>query len=667
MKNTIRKLLSILLVLAMAMGLLPGIRGAAHAAGSVKAIQLVANGAAGEIEGKQASYIYFGKYKQNLKYGYTDTYNEGPVKWRVLKNGDGTLFLLADQNLDVMWYHVYSGAEVTWKTSTIRSWLNAYADSENIGGMDYSNDSFIGTAFTVKEQAAIAVTALNNPPTPDYNEPVEQNTNDKVFLLSAEEVQDAACGFLSDKKSSDTRIATNTAYVAAGGKLGRGDMSAANQAENWWLRSPGITPTGAKKRVDKTGAINSPLLDFSPCAVRPAFHIDLDKVLFISAVPVGKIGEVGVLAQVDEYSGSDWKLTILDSERSGFTASYAGASGKQVNVKYSGAKTGKNEYISAMIVDSSGAVAYYGRLAEASSESGSVTIDTDGKLKSGDTLYVFNEQFSGTYISTINYASDYATDYASELKAISFNVLPVAPTITTTFLPSGTVGVSYSQNLAADGDTPIAWTITGELPAGLKLSENTISGAPTAAETKTFTVKAENATGSDTKSLSITIDAAPRILNGISVTTPPAKTTYMVGERFDAAGMVVTASYSDGSTAVVTGYTLTPSGALTADDTSVEISYTEDGIARTVTQAITVEAPATSYLIGDANNDGKVNAQDRVILSRYLAKWPGYENQIVSKASMDINNDGKVNAQDRVILSRYLAKWGGEYDTYFEK
>ena len=77
--------------------------------------------------------------------------------------------------------------------------------------------------------------------------------------------------------------------------------------------------------------------------------------------------------------------------------------------------------------------------------------------------------------------------------------------------------------------------------------------------------------------------------------------------------------------------------------------------------------PALQGLIGDANGDGKVNAADRVILSRHLAKWPGYTaEQILNFESLDINKDNKVNALDRIILSRYLAKWGGEYDTYFK-
>ncbi len=77
-------------------------------------------------------------------------------------------------------------------------------------------------------------------------------------------------------------------------------------------------------------------------------------------------------------------------------------------------------------------------------------------------------------------------------------------------------------------------------------------------------------------------------------------------------------------------------------------------------------ASGDAVMIGDVNADGKVNATDRRILARYLAKWSGYEEQIASWEAADINKDGKVNANDRRILARYLAKWGGEYDGYFK-
>lgn len=86
-------------------------------------------------------------------------------------------------------------------------------------------------------------------------------------------------------------------------------------------------------------------------------------------------------------------------------------------------------------------------------------------------------------------------------------------TITTDTLPDGKVGEAYSQILTATGTTPITWSIDGgNLPASLSLNKDTgeISGTPTAEGTSTFTVKAENSTGSVTKELSITIaKAAP--------------------------------------------------------------------------------------------------------------------------------------------------------------
>ena len=86
-------------------------------------------------------------------------------------------------------------------------------------------------------------------------------------------------------------------------------------------------------------------------------------------------------------------------------------------------------------------------------------------------------------------------------------------TITTDTLSDGKVGEAYSQILTATGTTPITWSFDGgNLPAGLSLNKDTgeISGTPTAEGTSTFTVKAENSTGSVTKELSITIaKAAP--------------------------------------------------------------------------------------------------------------------------------------------------------------
>lgn len=78
-------------------------------------------------------------------------------------------------------------------------------------------------------------------------------------------------------------------------------------------------------------------------------------------------------------------------------------------------------------------------------------------------------------------------------------------------------------------------------------------------------------------------------LDGIAITTPPDNITYLPGEVFDPAGMVVTASYSNGATLTATGWTYSPSGALPEGTSEVEIIYTEAGVTKTAVQAITVE------------------------------------------------------------------------------
>ena len=83
--------------------------------------------------------------------------------------------------------------------------------------------------------------------------------------------------------------------------------------------------------------------------------------------------------------------------------------------------------------------------------------------------------------------------------------------VTTDTLPDGKTGKAYNHTLTAISTAPITWSIDeGVLPAGLNLNEKTgeISGIPTAAGTATFTVKAENSEGSDTRALSITVNNA---------------------------------------------------------------------------------------------------------------------------------------------------------------
>lgn len=79
-------------------------------------------------------------------------------------------------------------------------------------------------------------------------------------------------------------------------------------------------------------------------------------------------------------------------------------------------------------------------------------------------------------------------------------------------------------------------------------------------------------------------------LSSIAITTPPTKTEYTVGDTVDITGMVVTATYSDSSTNVITDYTYAPTTALTATDTAITITYQ----GKTITTPITVSEPVVA-------------------------------------------------------------------------
>ena len=115
--------------------------------------------------------------------------------------------------------------------------------------------------------------------------------------------------------------------------------------------------------------------------------------------------------------------------------------------------------------------------------------------------------------------------------------------------------------------------------------------------------------GGKTTSVSITVNA--KSLTGIEITTQPTKTTYSAGETFDPTGMVVTASYDNDTSEVVSDYTYSPTEALTTSDDTVTVSYGGETATVSITvlstnknvTSVTVDSVSATK---DANNDWNV-------------------------------------------------------------
>ena len=304
-----------------------------------------------------SDYIYFGLYQGS------------PLKWRVLdadkafdKQTDG-VFLLTDGLLETMRYNPYNGS-TAWEGSEAQAWCKAFAGST-------SN-------FSAVEQGVMMSIAKTEGAYTLYDDPWGEcilSAQNKMFFLSVQEYYD---------------------YVAAWASI------VAHVSNHFWLRTPNTEwTTNVGVVYPSDGNVGALQTDFEHSA-RPAFNLDSSAVLFSSPASGGKPD--GEISAIGDYSGNEWKLTLKDSSRDGFTIENLHRAGNIITFYYSGAAAGANEYISALVVDSTGAYTHYGRLQPADEAAGTVVF-TLPELPEGSTLYIFNEQCNG----------DYKTDYASHL------------------------------------------------------------------------------------------------------------------------------------------------------------------------------------------------------------------------------------------------------------
>ncbi len=193
---------------------------------------------------------YFG----NSEYRY---FKWEKIRWKVLQNDGATLFVMADMALDCKDYHD-AGGDITWEDSSIRSWLNG---------------SFYHTAFNSGEQEAVVEQTVKNEDNPAYGTEGGNDTRDKVYLLSIDEVTKETYGFCSDSNIySQSRRIKASDYANARGTHRDGYDGYCW----WWLRSPGCGSYDAAD-VDSYGCVgrHGDTVHSYNDGVCPALHINL--------------------------------------------------------------------------------------------------------------------------------------------------------------------------------------------------------------------------------------------------------------------------------------------------------------------------------------------------------------------------------------------------------
>ena len=366
------------------------------------AIVIGTDGISGYSDDGGYHFIYFGNWEAP-----DSNTTSGPIRWRVLDDqtntGESGLFLLSDVLLGKgsrggVYFDNTSRSSNAWQGSSAQAWCRDFAGESGA-------ESNVNDAFTADELGVILSTSKSDAEFDSEHHTFCASENilsgDRVFFLSAEEAENDEYGFTDD-----------AAQVANYG----------TSAGGWWLRSflnehdlLFAGRIGDRGRVGEEGVIN-------PWAARPAFNLNTSSVLFTSAAAGGK-ADTAVdenLTAVGTGTG-EWKLTLLDNSRKSFTASAGtgtalmqkpGYSDWTVSIDYSGAPTGANEYVSAMLADESGTPLYYGRIVS-SSASGTARVTIPAGLAPGSyTLKVFSEQYNG----------DKQTDYASTFENINLTV-----------------------------------------------------------------------------------------------------------------------------------------------------------------------------------------------------------------------------------------------------
>lgn len=195
--------------------------------------------------------------------------------------------------------------------------------------------------------------------------------------------------------------------------------------------------------------------------------------------------------------------------------------------------------------------------------------------------------------SDVTLAGDDAKNYGLDTTELTARVGTI-----TKATPSGGVTCDAAKLWAGASTSDVKLTWSGT-PEGSAVLDDGVLEVGTRDYGWTFTPT--DTTNYETLTGTISLTATEDTVQSISVTKQPTKTQYVYGEKFDPAGMAVTATYASGRTADVTGEVAFGSD-LAVGQTSVSLSYES----LTATVGIVVSPKAVTPTLELAGADGLV-------------------------------------------------------------
>lgn len=157
--------------------------------------------------------------------------------------------------------------------------------------------------------------------------------------------------------------------------------------------------------------------------------------------------------------------------------------------------------------------------------------------------------------------------------------------------------------------------------------------------------------------------AAPaKTLQSIYLGKAPSKTVYTEGEKFDASGMKVLAKWSDGTETDVTAESTYPSNTLSTGTKSIKITYSYEGVTKSVEQKITVNVKTSVTSIAVSPKKIELNAGEsytfgaQVVGTGNLTKKVVWSIEGAQSTATKIDENGKLQVGEEESADKLIVK-----------